>query len=167
MDLTYRVTPAEPRAHTFHVELTLPRPPAGDLILTMPAWIPGSYMVRDFARNILDIAADDSAGPLALSKHDKQTWHLAHNGRAIRVRYRVYGWDLSVRGAHLDDSHAYFNGAALLLRVVGLDCCALCPGASPPTRPDRHRLAGGYQPEAPGRRVPWASAPMAQTTTRT
>lgn len=121
MDLTYRVTPAEPQAHLFHVEIAVAHPPAGGLTLSMPAWIPGSYMVRDFARNILDIAAADAAGPIPLEKRDKQTWRLAPRGQAVRLRYRVYAWDLSVRGAHLDSGHAYFNGAALFLRVAGLD----------------------------------------------
>ncbi len=119
MDLTYRVTPAEPRAHLFHVELVIAHPSADEVILSMPAWIPGSYMIRDFARNILDIAAADATGPLPLDKRDKQTWALTLRGQTATVRYRVYAWDLSVRGAHLDTRHAYFNGAALLLRVAG------------------------------------------------
>jgi predicted metalloprotease with PDZ domain len=121
MDLTYRVIPAEPQAHLFHVEVAIARPPVGIVTLSMPAWIPGSYMIRDFARNILDIAAEDAAGPIPLEKLDKQTWQLAAPGRPVRVRYRVYAWDLSVRGAHLDNSRAYFNGAALFLRAAGLD----------------------------------------------
>jgi len=127
MDLSYRVTPAEPQAHIFRVELRIERAPAGPLTLSMPAWIPGSYMVRDFARNILDIAAEDASGPIALEKQDKQTWRLTPRGLALTVGYRVYAWDLSVRGAHLDSSHAYFNGAALLLRPMGLDLgpCAI------------------------------------------
>jgi predicted metalloprotease with PDZ domain len=119
MDLTYRVTPAEPQAHLFRVELVIAQPPAAEVDLSMPAWIPGSYMVRDFARNVLDIAAEDAAGPLTLTKRDKQTWALMLRGQTATVRYRVYAWDLSVRGAHLDTRHAYFNGAALFLQVAG------------------------------------------------
>ena len=119
MDLTYRVTPAEPQAHLFRVELVIARPSADEVTLSMPAWIPGSYMVRDFARNVLDIAAEDAGGPLPLEKRDKQTWALTLRGRKATLRYRVYAWDLSVRGAHLDTRHAYFNGAAVFLRVAG------------------------------------------------
>jgi len=121
MDLTYRVTPAEPQAHLFRVELIIASPGAAALSLSLPAWIPGSYMIRDFARNIVDITAADNAGPVALAKRDKQTWELVPRGQPLSVRYRVYAWDLSVRGAHLDTRHAYFNGAALFLRVAGRD----------------------------------------------
>lgn len=130
-DLTYRVTPVSPQAHLFEVELIIEDPP-DPLILSLPAWIPGSYMIRDFARNLVRIAASDAAGrPLALAKRDKQTWGLAQSLRladgAIRVRYQVYALDLSVRAAHLDATHAYFNGPSLFLRVHGRDdrSCAL------------------------------------------
>jgi predicted metalloprotease with PDZ domain len=136
MDLSYRVIPAEPQAHIFRVELAIPRPPAERLTLAMPAWIPGSYMVRDFARNVLDIAAEDAAGHLPLEKCDKQTWALCPRGHAVSVRYRVYAWDLSVRGAHLDSGHAYFNGAALFLRVGGLDRCPCAVELLPPPGDD-------------------------------
>ena len=132
MDLTYRVTPAEPQAHVFHVELVIAQPPAEAVTLAMPAWIPGSYMIRDFARNVLDIAAEDAAGPIPLKKCDKQTWELRPRGQTVTVRYRVYAWDLSVRGAHLDARHAYFNGAALLLRVAELNLTPCAVELVPP-----------------------------------
>ncbi|MCU0835041.1 MAG: PDZ domain-containing protein [Chromatiaceae bacterium] len=119
-DLSYRVCPTSPEAHLFTVELEIARPPAVELRLDLPAWIPGSYMIRDFARNLVAIEADDAQGPVPIEKLDKQTWRLPVRGGSVRVRWRVYAWDLSVRGAHLDTSHAYFNGAALLLRVADL-----------------------------------------------
>jgi len=125
-DLTYRVTPVSPEAHLFEVELIVGSPPPHPLTLSLPAWIPGSYMIRDFARNLVRIAAADASGrPLALVKRDKQTWELAEPPllatSSIHVRYQVFGWDLSVRAAHLDTTHAYFNGPSLLLRVQGRD----------------------------------------------
>lgn len=125
-DLLYRVSPAIPEAHLFAVELVIRGVPVSPLHLSLPAWIPGSYMIRDFARNIVRIAAADPAGrPLALAKRDKQTWELAEPGPGssgpIRIRYQVFAWDLSVRAAHLDTTHAYFNGPSLFLRVSGYD----------------------------------------------
>lgn len=119
--LHYLVQPLDPRAHRFAVELRIPSTPAEPLLLSLPAWIPGSYLIRDFARNILGIEAIDEEGPLALEKLNKQTWRLMPRGEAIRVRMEVHAGDLSVRGAHLDDSHGYFNGATLFLRVAGRD----------------------------------------------
>ena len=74
-DLTYCVRPAFPQAHLFAVEIVIPRPPNGPLVLSLPAWIPGSYMIRDFARNLLDVRVINAAGQsLPLVKCDKQTW---------------------------------------------------------------------------------------------
>ncbi|EXJ15525.1 M61 family metallopeptidase [Imhoffiella purpurea] len=120
--LLYRVRPESPHAHLFRVEILVQDPPSGVLRLSMPAWIPGSYMVRDFARNLSRVdACDDAGAPLSIAKSDKQTWICEPRGRPIRLSYQVFAWDLSVRGAHLDARHAYFNGSALLLRVHGLD----------------------------------------------
>jgi predicted metalloprotease with PDZ domain len=119
-DLVYRVHPVSPEAHLFAVELEIPRPPAGELILSLPAWTPGSYMIRDFAKNIVAIEASDRQGVLPLAKLDKQTWRLVHRGGAVTVRMQVYAWELGVRTAHLDTTHGYFNGTSLFLRVAGL-----------------------------------------------
>ena len=120
-DLIYRVQPRRPEAHLYAVELVIPGPTSGDLILSLPAWIPGSYMIRDFARNIVSIAAKCPEGPVPLEKLDKQTWRLAAGGSQVTLSYQVYAWELSVRAAHLDSTHAYFNGPSLFLRVRGLD----------------------------------------------
>ena len=103
--LYYLVQPIAPRAHRFAVELRIQPTHAEPLMLSLPAWIPGSYMIRDFARNILAIEAVDEEGPLALEKLDKQTWRLVPRGHLVRVRLEVYAGDLSVRSAHLDDTH--------------------------------------------------------------
>ena len=125
-DIHYRVRPSNPEAHLFEVEVIIQGSPPAPLTLSLPAWIPGSYMIRDFARNIVRIAAADADGrPLSLAKLDKQTWHLNEaviaGSDSIHIRYQVFAWDLSVRAAHLDTSHAYFNGPSLFLRVHGYD----------------------------------------------
>lgn len=115
----YRISSTNPAAHYFDIRLKIASPdPAGQLI-RMPAWIPGSYMIRDFARNIVEISAFSNAGPIALTQLDKSSWQLAPCTQPVTVSYRVYAWDLSVRGAHLDTTHGYFNGASVFLEVVG------------------------------------------------
>lgn len=121
INLAYRVRPENPEAHLFSVDLEVSDSPAGELILSMSAWIPGSYMIRDFARNLVSIRAEDASGPIPLEKLDKQTWRLAAAGAPVTLSYQVYAWELTVRAAHLDSSHAYFNGPSLFLRVHGLD----------------------------------------------
>jgi len=122
--LTYRVCPRYPEAHLFAVELVITGPVPTRLRLAMPAWCPGSYMIRDFARTIVRIDAQDGRGrSIALTKCDKQTWNLVPGQGCtapLSVRYQVYAWDFTVRSAHLDCTHAYFNGPSLLMRVDGL-----------------------------------------------
>lgn len=120
--IRYRVSPADPDAHLFVVELVIAQAASanGTLLLELPAWLPGSYMIRDFARNILQVSATQaSGGALTVDKTDKQTWRLTGIDSTVTVRYEVYAWELSVRSAHLDRTHGYFNGACLFLRVHG------------------------------------------------
>jgi len=117
--ISYRVRPVAPYAHLFEVELRILRPDPNGQVLTLPAWIPGSYMIRDFARHIVEITAFCGNDRIAIDKLDKQTWRAAPCQRTLHVRYRVYCWDLSVRGAHLDTTHGYFNGTSLFLTVRG------------------------------------------------
>lgn len=132
-ELTYRVQPASPETHQFAVEITLPCPPARELTLALPAWTPGSYLIRDFARHIVALEAEDATGRNVPEKRDKQTWRLPAPQGAARVRYRVFAWDLSVRTAHLDATHGFFDGAGLFLRVLGLDQVPCKVELVPPT----------------------------------
>ena len=111
----------EPQAHLFEVTLRIARPDPAGQMLSLPAWIPGSYLIRDFARHIVAIAASCGARPVALDKRDKHTWQAAPCGAQLEIRYRIYAWDLSVRGAHLDNTHGFFNGTSVFLRVHGQD----------------------------------------------
>ncbi len=113
----YSIIPADPGAHLFEVTLSVPAPSAGGQVLSLPAWIPGSYMIRDFAKNIVELSASCAGEPLAVTKLDKQTWRCAPCNGPLTVLYSVYAWDLSVRSAHLDTTHGYFNGTSVFLMV--------------------------------------------------
>lgn len=89
--------------------------------LSMPAWIPGSYMVRDFAKHLLTIRASDASGSLPLQQQDKQSWQLTCRDNPVTVVYQIYAFDLSVRAAYLDDELAVLNPAALCLAVSNLE----------------------------------------------
>ena len=117
----YEVKLKSPQAHLFQVVLDVPDPdPAGQLV-SLPAWIPGSYMIRDFARNIVTLSALTGLQQLHVDKIDKQTWRVAPCGGALQIIYDVYAWDLSVRGAYLDLSRGFITGTSLFLRVHGQD----------------------------------------------
>ncbi len=115
----YQVIPSSPQAHIFEVRLSIPNSAPDGQRLTLPAWIPGSYMIRDFARNIVRLEASNNGQPLAVEKTDKQTWQCHPCSGELVVTYQVYAWDLSVRSAHLDSTHGYFNGTSVFIKVVG------------------------------------------------
>ena len=116
---TYEIRALDFLAHEFVLRLRLAETGLSGRHLTLPAWIPGSYMIRDFARNITAIGAHDANGAVALSKIDKQTWRIGDCGAEVVIDYRVYAFDLSVRGAYLDHTRAYFNGTCLFLALDG------------------------------------------------
>ena len=117
----YRIVAIDPKAHLFEVVCDVSEPDPAGQRLSLPAWIPGSYMIREFARNIVSIVAECDDRPVALTKIDKHTWDAAPCRGPLRVRYRVYAWDWSVRAAHLDETHGFFNGTSVFLRVAGHD----------------------------------------------
>lgn len=119
----YTITP-HCLQHEYLVELYIDTPGPEGVCVSLPAWIPGSYLVRDFAKNIVEIAAQTSDGaPLAISKRDKDSWLLAPHDGPVIVRYRVYAWDISVRTAYLDETRAFFNGTSVFLQVHGAEAC--------------------------------------------
>ncbi|WP_456379837.1 M61 family metallopeptidase [Thiolapillus sp.] len=117
--IVYRIIPRYPTKHLFRVTLAIDQPDPEGQRLSMPAWIPGSYMIRDFAKNIISINALCDGEPVALAKLDKQTWRAAPVSGALVVEYEVYAWDLSVRGAYLDTTRGFFNGTSMFLQVAG------------------------------------------------
>lgn len=119
--IRYAIVPKHPAAHLFEVTLTLADPDPAGQRFTLPTWIPGSYLVREFARNIVTLQAlNESGRKVRIEKVDKQTWQAAPvKGGTLTLRYEVYAWDLSVRAAHLDDTTGFFNGTSVFLAVEG------------------------------------------------
>jgi len=118
-NIHYRIVPSDPGAHLFTVSCTIQQPDPQGQMLWLPAWIPGSYMIRDFAKNIVTLQAQDERGAVVVEKQDKQTWRCAPCSGSLTVEYVVYAYDLSVRSAHLDTTHGFFNGSSVFLAVQG------------------------------------------------
>lgn len=115
----YRVEAADPAAHLFHVTLTVPQPQAGQRV-SLPAWIPGSYLVREFARHLQKLGARQDGKPVAVHQLDKATWQVdCVPSSPLVVSYEVYAFDNSVRAAWLDAQRGFFNGTSVCLRVHG------------------------------------------------
>ena len=117
--IRYTILPERPEAHLYRVTCTVAEPDSAGQQFALPAWIPGSYMIREFARHVVSIRAESRGRAVALEKLDKHTWRAGPVAGPLAVSCEVYAWDLSVRGAHLDDRHAFFNGACVFLRVLG------------------------------------------------
>jgi len=115
----YTVYLKNPGAHLIEVSLTVDKPDLTGQLFSMPAWIPGSYMIRDFSRHVVSIRAESDGAEIELHKTDKSTWLAAPCDAPVTVTAEIYAYDLSVRGAHFDTTHAYFNGVCLFLRVEG------------------------------------------------
>lgn len=117
--ITYRIDVAQAHAHLFRVTLTLPQP-AAEQRLSLPAWIPGSYLVREFARHLSALEATQGGRHVPLQQLDKSTWLARCAGRgALTVSCLVYAFDTSVRAAFLDAQRGFFNGTSLCLRAEG------------------------------------------------
>ena len=119
--IRYRLQPKCPARHLFEVSVTVEKPdPAGQQFM-LPVWIPGSYLIREFARHIVSLRAESNGKKIACEKIDKATWACEKTRAAITITYEVYAWDLSVRGAHFDDTHAFFNGTSVFLLPLGYE----------------------------------------------
>jgi predicted metalloprotease with PDZ domain len=117
--ILYRLQPRNLAGHRFRITLTIALPDPEGQRLSLPAWIPGSYLIRDFSRQIETLSARGQGRPVAVDKLDNHTWRAAPCDGPLVVDYTVYAWDLSVRGAHLDETHGFFNGTSVFLRVEG------------------------------------------------
>lgn len=119
--IEYQLHFKSPQAHLFDVQMTIKHPDESGQVVYLPSWIRGSYMVRDFARNIVSIQATAAGRPVALVKLDKQRWRAESLNGELRIVYTVYASELSVRAAYFDTERAYFNGPSLFLAAAGLE----------------------------------------------
>ena len=135
--IEYRLDARDPNTHVIHVTLTIARP-AAEQRLSLPVWIPGSYLVREFARHLSELSATQGGRDIALQQLDKATWLAPSLGRgALVVSYRVYAFDTSVRAAFLDANRGFFNGTSVFLRVEGAE--------DHPHRVELRKLPAGWQ----------------------
>ena len=122
MALRYTVRLDAASQHLVEIELRFPVDTAAAIDLALPAWCPGSYLIRDYARFVrdLEVVGDDGA-PRRAVKRDKSTWAVDADGaRELCVRYAVYGHDLTVRTNHVDADHAFLHGPATFVHPTHL-----------------------------------------------
>ena len=119
LNVAHRVRIADAPAHLLEIETTfssnggaLPSP----FVVFMPVWTPGSYLVREYPRHVEGFTASAGGRDARSFKVRKNAWAVEHAGASeIRIRYRLYANELTVRTNHVDESHVYFNGAATFM----------------------------------------------------
>jgi predicted metalloprotease with PDZ domain len=117
----FRVELRDLHAHLFAITLHLPQPQAKQTF-QLPAWIPGSYLLREFSKHLQGLQAWQGGQPITLTQLDKCTWRTdGASNAALELRYEVYAADTSVRSAWLDASRAFFNGTSVFLRALGFE----------------------------------------------
>ena len=148
--IQYRIEAASLAGHEFAVELTLPGPGAVQRV-SMPVWIPGSYLVREFARHLHSLVARQGRTACAVRQIDKCTWDIECDpGRPLVLRYKVYAFDNSVRTAWLDSQRGFFNPTSLCLRVHGHESAPHSLSVSKPDDAPHWELATALTPARVG-----------------
>jgi predicted metalloprotease with PDZ domain len=121
MDVQYILQMPQPHSHYLEVKMELKNISAKILYLKMAVWTPGSYLIREYAKNVEGVSVMGDEGKMPeIRKISKNTWQLnSSESTSATVSYRVYANELAVRNCYLDDEQAYINPASVFLYVKG------------------------------------------------
>jgi len=117
----FEVSFTEPQAHYAEVEMNISGIEKEYVDLKMPVWTPGSYLVREFARNVESFSASTGGKALRFEKVRKNTWRIyPAKAKNIKINYRVYAFDVSVRTSFIDDTHAFLSSSGIFMHPDGM-----------------------------------------------
>ena len=119
--IAFKVSFSEPQAHYADIEMEMSGITGNQIDLKMPVWAPGSYLIREFAKNVEDFKVSALDGKLLVAnKINKNTWRInTSKNSSVKVNYRVYSFEISVRTSFVDDSHAFLSPTGLFLYPSG------------------------------------------------
>jgi len=131
---SYQVALSQPHTHLFEVTLQVQNWQADSLDLKFPVWTPGSYLIREYAKQLQGFSAQTPSGqPLPWQKLQKHHWQVETQGsRDLVIRYQIFANELTVRTNHLDHTHGYFNPAALFFYIPGFEQVPIQVSIQPP-----------------------------------
>ena len=116
--ISYEVSMTEPHTHYYEVKMNIDDYQKEYFDIQMPVWSPGSYLVREFAKNVEGLTATFNKKILRSEKVNKNTWRIyAENAKNVVINYKVYAFELTVRTSFIDASHAYFNGTSMFMFI--------------------------------------------------
>ncbi|PSR53647.1 peptidase M61 [Adhaeribacter arboris] len=120
-NITYTLAMPQPQTHYFEVEMTFASPQKDYVDVKMPVWTPGSYLVREYAKNVEGFTASANNQPVRFEKINKNTWRIySQKVPQVKINYKVYAFELTVRTSFLDAEHGYANGASVFMYPDGL-----------------------------------------------
>ena len=144
--LHYRIEAADVHAHLYGVTLTIAQPAALQRV-SLPVWIVGSYMVREFSKQLMGIRALQGGRHIAVSQLDKSSWQIdCDASQALTLHYQVHAHDNSVRTAWLDTQRGFFNATSLCLQVDGQHGAKHILDIQSPKHANDWKLATGLTP---------------------
>ncbi|PJA99883.1 MAG: peptidase M61 [Ignavibacteriales bacterium CG_4_9_14_3_um_filter_30_11] len=120
--IEYTLSMSKPHTHYFEVEINISNYNKDIIDFLMPVWAPGSYLIREFPKNVSFFQANDfEKNPLLFEKTNKYNWRVYLNkSKNVIIRYKVYAFEMSVRTSFLDSSHGYLNGTSIFMYVKDL-----------------------------------------------
>ncbi len=119
-DIAFEVSFTEPQAHYIDVKMIINNIKKDEVILKMPVWAPGSYLVREFSKNVEDFSATANNQEISSAKVRKNAWKINTKGKkSITVKYRVYSFEVSVRTSFVDESHAFLSSTGVFMYPEG------------------------------------------------
>lgn len=119
--ISYTVTFPEAQAHYAEIEMNITGLNQKLLELKMPVWTPGSYLVREFSKNVESFRAEAGGQAIGAKKTSKNSWQIpAQNIHSITVKYKLYAFELSVRTSLIDASHAFLSSSGVFMYPAGM-----------------------------------------------
>ncbi|MDP2322767.1 MAG: peptidase M61 [Gammaproteobacteria bacterium] len=143
--VVYHLRPLQTGTHLYEVTCRIEQPSPDGQLLSLPAWIPGSYLLRDYARHVVQFQAESGGEPASARKINKHTWRVAPVPGELLVRITVYAADPSVRGAWLDDQQGFVNGVCVFLQVHGQEHTQSVVHIDPPELPANASAGPGWR----------------------
>lgn len=120
-NIQFQISFTEPQAHYVNVQMTIQNIKAKVTTIKMPVWAPGSYLVREFSKNVEALKINDANGKaVSYLKSSKNSWKInTTNSSKLVINYRVYAFEVSVRTSFVDADQAFLSSPDIFMYVDG------------------------------------------------